>query len=121
AGPQALRAQQADEALVGQLARLLAASDARVFDAAALRDGVASPNRDVRRQAALAVGRIGDPQGVDLLVPLLTDTVDAVQAAAAFALGILKDPRGVDPLMTLVRSGAGKLAPAEAATAIARI
>src|SRR6266581_3000657 len=70
-GPQALRAQQVDEALVGQLARLLAASDARVFDAAVLRDGVAAANRDVRRQAALAVGRIGDPQGVDLLVPLL--------------------------------------------------
>jgi cyclophilin family peptidyl-prolyl cis-trans isomerase/HEAT repeat protein len=120
-GPRPLPAQQADEALVGQLARLLAASDARVFDAAALRDGVAAANFDVRRQAALAVGRIGDPQGVDLLVPLLTDTAESVRAAAAFALGLLKDPRGIEPLITLVRAGAGSVAPAEAVTAIAKI
>ncbi|HXI35176.1 MAG TPA: peptidylprolyl isomerase [Gemmatimonadales bacterium] len=120
-GPRPLRAQQADEALVGQLARLLAASDARVFDAAALRDAVASANPDVRRQAALAAGRIGDPQGVDLLVPLLADTVESVRATAAFALGLLKDPRSIEPLMTLVRSGAGATAPAEAVTAVAKI
>src|SRR5258708_3070118 len=120
-GPRPLPAQQADEALVGQLARLLAASDARVFDAAALRDGVAAANFDVRRQAALAVGRIGDPQGVDLLLPLLTDPVESVRAAAAFPLRLPTAPRGIEPLITLVRAGAGSVAPAEAVTAIAKI
>lgn len=121
AGPPAARAQQPDEALVGQLARLLAASDTRVFDLAVLRDGVTATNPDVRRQAALAVGRIGDPQGVDLLVPLLGDTVEAVRGAAAFALGLLKDPRATDPLLNLVRAGVGQAAPQEAVTAIAKI
>ncbi len=121
AGPRGARAQQPDEALVGQLARLLAASDARVFDVAVLRDGVAATNPDVRRQAALAVGRIGNPQGVDLLLPLLADTVEAVRAAAAFGLGLLKDPRATDALLTLVRAGGGTTAASEAVTAIAKI
>src|SRR5207253_1816106 len=56
-------AQQQDEALVGQLARLLAAADARAFDAALFRETLHHPDPGVRRQAALAIGRIGDPAG----------------------------------------------------------
>jgi len=61
----------------------------------------------VRRQAALAAGRIGDVAAVDLLVPALSDTSDVVRAAAAFALGLLKDARAVAPLLQLVRATAG--------------
>src|SRR5207253_1937212 len=50
-------AQQQDEALVGQLARLLAAADARAFDAALFRETLHHPDPGVRRQAALAIGR----------------------------------------------------------------
>src|SRR5213080_3199633 len=78
----------------------------------------------VRRQAALAAGRIGDPAAVDLLVAALRDSDRTVQAAAAFALGLLKDPRAVQPLAALVRA----VAPAqqgapevEAVTALAKI
>src|SRR5256885_1598747 len=85
-------AQQPDEVLVGELARLLAAADARAFDPALLRAALGHAQPGVRRQAALAAGRIGDPSAVELLVAALRDSDRAVQAAAAFALGLLKDP-----------------------------
>src|SRR5437870_8372310 len=117
-------AQQPDEVLVAELARLLAAADARAFDPALLRGALGHPQPTVRRQAALAAGRIGDPAAVDLLVAALRASDRAVQAAAAFALGMLKDPRAVEPLAALVRA----VAPAqqgapevEAVTALAKI
>jgi HEAT repeat protein len=114
----------ADEALVTRLAGLLAAADARRLDPALFRDALANPNPAVRRQAALAAGRIGDPAAVDLLVPVLSDTIPAVQAAAAFALGLLKDARALPALMQTVRATAPAEqggAQLEAVTAIARI
>jgi cyclophilin family peptidyl-prolyl cis-trans isomerase/HEAT repeat protein len=122
--PAVLVAQQSDEALVGQLARLLATADARQFDDALLRELLRHGDPGVRRQAALAAARIGDPAAVDLLIPVLTDSTPAVQAAAAFGLGLLKDARAIEPLMGLVRSvpatsqGAAQI---EAVTAIAKI
>ena len=114
----------ADETTVGLLASLLAAADARRFDPAALRDALASNTPAVRRQAALAAGRMGDATAVDLLVPVLNDTVPSVAAAAAFALGLLKDARAIPALLQTIRA----VAPAdqgppqlEAVTAIAKI
>jgi cyclophilin family peptidyl-prolyl cis-trans isomerase/HEAT repeat protein len=113
-----------DEAVVGILARLLALSDARQFDGAVLRQALQSENQSVRVQAALAAGRIGDPDAVELLVPALTDSVVAVQAAAAFALGLLKDSSAVEPLLAVVRGvapSAQGVREIEAVTAIAKI
>ena len=45
---------------VETLAPVLAAEDARSWDAAALRAGLSSPDSVVRGQTALAVGRLGD-------------------------------------------------------------
>ncbi len=122
--PAAAQAPAQDETTVGILARLLALSDARQFDGAVLRQALQSDNQNVRVQAALAAGRIGDREAVELLVPLLNDSAGAVQNAAAFALGLLKDPRAVDPLLAIVRG----VAPAdqsvreiEAVTALAKI
>jgi cyclophilin family peptidyl-prolyl cis-trans isomerase/HEAT repeat protein len=114
----------ADETTVGVLAGLLAASDARRFDLVALREGLSHANPAVRRQAALAAGRIGDAAAIDLLLPVLNDSVPVVQAAAAFALGLLKDVRAVPLLLEKVRavSSAEQGAPQlEAVTAIAKI
>jgi cyclophilin family peptidyl-prolyl cis-trans isomerase/HEAT repeat protein len=114
----------ADETTVGVLAGVLAASDARRFDLAALREALSHSNPAVRRQGALAGGRIGDPAGIDLLLPVLNDSVPGVQAAAAFALGLLKDARAIPLLLEKVRGvssteqGAPQL---EAVTAIAKI
>ena len=107
--------QAADETTVGVLAALLAASDARRFDAGPIREALSHANPAVRRQGALAAGRIGDPNGVDLLVPALNDSAQFVQAAAAFALGLLKDPRAIPSLLLSVRAGQ-----VEAVTAIAK-
>jgi cyclophilin family peptidyl-prolyl cis-trans isomerase/HEAT repeat protein len=114
----------ADETTVGVLAGLLAASDARRFDLAALREGLSHANPAVRRQAALAAGRIGDAAAIDVLLPVLNDSVSTVQAAAAFALGLLKDARAIPSLLEKIRAvasadqGEPQL---EAVTAIAKI
>ena len=105
----------ADETTIGVLAALLAASDARRFDVAAVREALSHPNPAVRRQGALAAGRIGDAAAVDLLLPALNDSSQLVQAAAAFALGLLKDPRAIQSLLPSVRAGQ-----IEAVTAIAK-
>ena len=113
-----------DETTVGVLAGVLAVSDARRFDPAPLREALSHSNPAVRRQGALAAGRIGDPAALDLLFPILNDSVPGVQAAAAFALGLLKDARAIPPLLQLVRAVAStsQAQPQfEAVTAIAKI
>ena len=117
-------APQVDEAVVGTIAHLLALSDGRQYDGGVLSQALHADNPTVRVQAALAAGRIGDPDAVDLLISALTDSAAAVQASAAFALGLLKNPRAVDPLLTLVRSvlpAAQGPREMEAVTALAKI
>jgi cyclophilin family peptidyl-prolyl cis-trans isomerase/HEAT repeat protein len=119
-----LAAQQPDDALVGDLARLLAAADARSLDAAALATALRGENVALRRQAALAAGRIGDPAAVDLLLAALADSDAVVQANAAFALGLLRSISAVPALVQLVRAvrPAEQGAPqVEAVTALAHI
>ena len=119
-----VRAQQPVETTVGVLAGLLAAADARRFDPAPLREALTHADPSIRRQGALAAGRIGDTAALDLLFPILNDSVPGVQAAAAFALGLLKDQRAIVPLLQLIRSvpSTDQRAPQrEAVTAIAKI
>ena len=125
AGPSFAAAQvPADEATVGVLAAVLAVADARRFDPAPLREALSNANPAVRRQGALAAGRIGDAAALDLLIPVLNDSAVVVQAAAAFALGLLKDARAIPALLQTVRAvaAADQQAPQlEAVTAIAKI
>src|SRR5436309_846395 len=123
-GGRGAAAQQPDEALVSELARVLAAADARAFDPALFGEALRHPEPVVRRQAALAAGRIGDAAAVDALVEALGDSNQGVAAAAAFGLGLLKESRAVAPLLALVRSvPATSQGPpqTEAVTALARI
>jgi cyclophilin family peptidyl-prolyl cis-trans isomerase/HEAT repeat protein len=113
-----------DETTVGQLAAVLAAADARRFDAAALREALANPDPAVRRQGALAAGRTGDAAAIDLLVLALKDTSADVRAAAAFGLGLLKDAGAIPALQQVIRAAAvtSQGPPeTEAVTAIAKI
>jgi len=57
--------------------------------AADLRLLVADTDASVRRRAALAVGRVGEAEGMAILTPLLADAEADVRASAAFALGLL--------------------------------
>ncbi|MDE3153931.1 MAG: HEAT repeat domain-containing protein, partial [Acidobacteriota bacterium] len=59
---------------------------------------LADPEARVRRRAALAVGRVGLPAGVEPLVALLRDAEPEVRQMAAFALGLIGDRRAVAPL-----------------------
>ncbi|HET7696522.1 MAG TPA: HEAT repeat domain-containing protein [Vicinamibacterales bacterium] len=59
---------------------------------------VADTDPRIRRRAALAVGRVGLPEGGALLQPLLKDTDPDVRQMAAFALGLLADKSAIPAL-----------------------
>ena len=61
------------------------------------------PEARIRRRAALAVGRVGLPEGVEPLQTTLTDADPDVRQMAAFALGLLADKRAVPTLTTALR------------------
>lgn len=70
-------------------------------DVAALSEVLGSDTEaDVRADAAVALGAIGDADGVDALVAALGDPDASVRRAAAGALGVLRDPAAVEPLLT---------------------
>src|SRR5262249_531534 len=56
------------------------------------------PDRGVRRRAALAAGRIGDPAVVPTLVDLMNDQEPLIRQMAAFALGSIGDRSAVERL-----------------------
>jgi cyclophilin family peptidyl-prolyl cis-trans isomerase/HEAT repeat protein len=116
-----LTAQQ--EAVVEQLAPLLAAEDGRDFQPALYRRALVSPDSLVRRVAAVGAGRIGDLRATSLLVPVLSDPDSTVRVAAAFGLGLLRDTAAVQPLIDRL-TGAPPLEPVsgvEAVTALAKV
>jgi HEAT repeat protein/cyclophilin family peptidyl-prolyl cis-trans isomerase len=57
----------------------------------------------IRRQAALAIGRVGLPEGVPPLAKLLADPDPQVRQTAAFALGLIGDSSARDPLIGALR------------------
>jgi cyclophilin family peptidyl-prolyl cis-trans isomerase/HEAT repeat protein len=87
------------EAVVEQLASVVAAEDSRNFQPALFQSALVAPDSLVRRLDATAAGRIGDTRATPLLVPLLSDPDSTVRVAAAFALGLIRDPAGAQPLM----------------------
>jgi HEAT repeat protein len=54
---------------------------------------------EVRRAAAWALGKLGDPQAVPALIQALGDDWYDVRAAAAWALGAIGDPQAVPALI----------------------
>lgn len=112
-----------DPALIEALAPILMTEDRRELNAAILAPALEHPDVQVRRAAVLAVGRIGDPDGVAFLVPRLQDLDRSLITDVFFAMGLLRDPRAVDPMLDRLRSGDSleAAATAEAAIALARI
>lgn len=108
---------------VEALAPLLMAEDRHTFDSDLLIGAVGNPDTLVRRQAALTIGRLGDPRGTRLLAPLLADSDSVVVANAFFAYGLLRDTTGVAAILERLRSpdSLSTTAAREAATALARI
>lgn len=120
--PGVLRA-QGDEGSVEIFASILAAEDARHLDEAMFRRALADPDSSVRREAAIALGRIKDPAAIPLLAPLLRDPDSLVQATTAFALGIIGDSAAAPLLMARARDGTPVSGPTamEMITAAARM
>ena len=120
--PTTVRA-QSGEGSVETFAHILAAEDARDLDDAVFRRALADPDSSVRREAALALGRIRNPAAVPLLAPLLRDPDSLVQATTIFALGLLGDQRAVPLLLDRARDGLALAGPAamELVTSMARL
>ncbi len=57
------------------------------------------PNKDVRRHAAAALGRIGDVRAVEPLANALTDLDERVRSTAAEGLGRIGDKRALESLI----------------------
>jgi HEAT repeat protein len=74
----------------------------------------------VRRDAAEALGQIGNGAAIGPLIGALDDRYGSVRAAAAEALGILGDPVAVEPLIRSLKSDSGD-ARKSAAKALARL
>ena len=58
-----------------------------------------SPSWESRRDAASQLGRLGDPDSIELLAVALKDMVKHVRASAAEALGRIGHPEAVTPLL----------------------
>jgi cyclophilin family peptidyl-prolyl cis-trans isomerase/HEAT repeat protein len=113
-----------DEAVVDVIARVLRCEDTRAFDVAVLAEAAGHAEHIVRRRAALAMGRIGDPAGTPILLDLLNDPSSVVRQDAAFALGLMADPSSFDQLRELILEadrGSRDGTYTEAVTAVARL
>lgn len=119
--PRAVAAQT--ESLVEILASVVAAEDARRWAPEVFETGVSHPDTMVRARAALAIGRLRDPRGLELLRPLLDDPSPNVAAPAVFALGLVGEPAALPWIaQRLANAPALDVGSAlEAMTAIARI
>jgi cyclophilin family peptidyl-prolyl cis-trans isomerase/HEAT repeat protein len=112
-----------EEAVVEQLAPVLAAEDARQWEQELFQRALLAPDSLVRRTAAFAAGRIGDLRATPLLLQVLDQPDSTVRVVSAFALGLLRDSAALEPLI----QGLTGLPPldtataAEAVTAIAKI
>jgi HEAT repeat protein/cyclophilin family peptidyl-prolyl cis-trans isomerase len=81
-----------------KMVRILRLEDSRSVGDGALDRLLADGDRGVRRRAALAAGRIGDPALAPTLVNLMNDAEPEVRQMSAFALGLIGDPVAVERL-----------------------
>ncbi len=78
--------------------QIIKAEDERRFDKS-LETLMKSPNKDVRKRAALAIGRIGDERGIPALIILLNNDSDEIRTMAAFAIGEIESIKGADAIL----------------------
>jgi HEAT repeat protein/cyclophilin family peptidyl-prolyl cis-trans isomerase len=77
--------------------------DRREFDLAALQRIAAARHPELRRRAALAIARLYDPRGRDLLRLMRSDEDTVVRATVVWATGQLVDTSAVEWLDSLLR------------------
>ena len=89
---------------IADIAVLLKLEDTRQFDKAELSRILQSKHPEVRRRAAVSIGRINDPRGAELLEAARKDNDAEVQASIVFATGQLKVASAVEWLQLLLAS-----------------
>ena len=89
---------------IADITRLVRLEDTRELDEAAIGLALRSTHPEVRRRAAMTIGRIARPAGGALLTAARQDPDPGVVAAVAFATGQLKDPATVGWLGELLTS-----------------
>ncbi len=107
---------------IDDIARLVMLEDHRDFDTTDLSRLLASNHPEVRRRAALAIGRIANKSGFSLLTARPLDADTSVAATEVFAVGQLKDSSRVEWFDSLLNNP--RTAPtvaSEAATALGKI
>lgn len=83
------------DADIDDIAKLLELEDTRQYDAASLERMLASTHPEVRRRAAISIGRINDARGVALLEKARDEKDPEVAASVVFAVGQLRQPASV--------------------------
>ena len=78
-------------------------------------------NYKVRVQAALVLGKLGDPRAVPPLIKALGDQNKTVRGIAASALGQLGDASAVEPLRDLLRHESDPFVRGQAEKALAAL
>jgi HEAT repeat protein len=91
---------------VDAIATLLKLEDTRQYDEAALGQALKSPHPEVRRRAAISIGRIADPKGLTLLDSARGDRDLQVRASVVFATGQIHQPESVSWLGALLSAPA---------------
>ena len=84
---------------IERLTHILILEDTRSTGGGELDRYLRDPDRGVRRRAALAAGRIGDPSLVPTLIELMNDNEPEVRQMTAFALGLIGDKAGIERLV----------------------
>jgi peptidylprolyl isomerase len=107
---------------IDAIARLVMLEDRRELDEAAVARSLRSVHPEVRRRAALAVGRIADVRGRALLVAARMDSDTAVAATVVFSTGQLADTASIEWLATILSApNAPPTVAREAAGALGKI
>jgi len=103
-----------------RLARILQLESERRSGGQELSRYLQDPEPGVRRRAALAAGRIADPESVGTLLPLLTDLEPEVRLVAAFSLGLIGDAAAGEHLVAALQDHDSRVR-ARAAEALGRL
>lgn len=104
--PAAQQRRALSSADIDDIATLLKHEDTRLFDEAVLGRILKSAHPEVRRRAAVALGRIADPNGLPLLETARADADVQVAASVVFATGQLRQADSIDWLASVLGSSA---------------
>ena len=102
------------------LGRILMLEDQRSLAGGALQRFLEDEDPSIRRRAAIAAGRIGDPLAIPSLISRLQDPVVEVRHAAVFALGLIGNPEAL-PALKAALSDQDPLTRGRASEALSRI